>query len=770
MVKLQKPIPKNLGNKPKLNNPIKEKKQQLKKEKSAISQKAKLLEDSTPVKEAKVLPKPGKEVITKKQQKKELNGEKKSAKKPLILVPESPEQTQNAKGKKNKAGKEKNVAANGVQKATNGVKQADKPAEVSKKNNKKTTSVEKTAALEKPAKQAKKVKAPAVKEISAPVKLAPPTKAKPAPVPAQPTKVKAAPTPAPPAKAKSAPVPAAPKADATQKKSAKTAPAPTKAQKTPATPAPESNAAAKQGKAGKKQKNKKKTASAPEPVPVVEKIKKPKKPIIALQEKKKAKIAHKKAKLTSKGDASKTEKKPKEGSTFRYDPIPYDEEKFHSIVNTENIKKIAEALKTTVEKEVKTKKSMIFDDYRYFLEVASFKIPSCPKRMVKLNLKHSLVGKDDDVLLVVPDLKRGGKVDYEPTKHHYEDLLLQNGVEGITVMPMNQLRKEYQTFEQKRRLCASYEYFMCDGRIVAHVGALVGKFTQKPRNTFHAVRLNENKDIKAEIEKALKKTAFRQLVKSSLQSIPVGSHKYSSKQLAENVEHVVSQLKTVFPGGLGNIRSLHLKIGLTGTSSLPLYMSMAQAPEETPMVLGPREERMIKLKREANEVLAKFTMTKDGKLIKLAKPAADKKRKLMEMKAALKEDEVEEPAAKNAKKSKKDDMESGKNKKTKEVKELELPENEEEEGDDSDDDDDEDVVQLGQGSDDETEDDDMANLDEEDTESGAEIVENGFVGEDDEESEEDDEQEVNQSENDEDDDEEDEEDDDEEEDDEEESD
>ncbi|XP_055843887.1 ribosomal L1 domain-containing protein CG13096 [Episyrphus balteatus] len=699
MVKIQKPIPKKLEKKPKLDNPIKQKKNQLKKEKSSTKN-AKLLDDSTPVKEAKVALKTGK-----KPNKKDLNGEKKIDKKPLIIAPESsPEQKKEKKKNKNKT---QNVVKNGVEAAPKVV--AEIPAKISKKLAKNGEETAPKVVAEIPAKANKKDKV-----SEKPAKLGKKDKKQ----------------------AKNEVEKAAKSAESIEPKKKDVVPPP----------------AAKPGK----NKNNKKTPSlptAPVTTPSIEKIKKVKKPKAALQQKKIAKIAFKKGQLAAKGESPKV-KAQAPATPFRYDPIPYDEERFNSIVNAENIIKVAEALKTTVEKEVKTKKSSIFDDYRYFLQVGSFKIPSCPKRMVRLNLKHSLVDKDDDVLLFVPDLQRGAKVDYEATKHHYEDWLKGLGVEGITVMPMNQLRKEYGTFEQKRKLCASYEYFLSDGRIMAHVGGIIGKFTNKPRNTLQSVRLNDNKNVKAEIEKSLKKTAYRQLAKGSLQTIPVGSHKFSAKQLADNILLVVEQLKQGFPGGLGNVRTLHLRIGLTGTSSLPLYISMGQAPDETPTVLGPREERMVKLKREANEVLSKFTMTKDGKLVKLTKSGVEKKRKLQEMAASLKEGEnQDEVAAKKGKKTKKESAKGEKTskKKVKEVKELELPENEEED-DDTSDEDDEDAAQLGQGSDDEeTEDDEMANLDEEDTESGAEIVENGFVGEDDEESDEDDDQEVDQGENDDDD-------------------
>lgn len=90
-------------------------------------------------------------------------------------------------------------------------------------------------------------------------------------------------------------------------------------------------------------------------------------------------------------------------------------------------------------------------------------------------LKHSLIDKDDDVVIVVPDLKRGAKVEYEPTIQHYEDLFREAGVEGLKIVPLNQLKNEYSSFEAVRKFGNTYDYFICDGRLAAQVAGFTGK-------------------------------------------------------------------------------------------------------------------------------------------------------------------------------------------------------------------------------------------------------------------------------------------------------
>lgn len=461
----------------------------------------------------------------------------------------------------------------------------------------------------------------------------------------------------------------------------------------------------------------------------------PKKATTKMQNKKAAIKEYKKQKKLR---AKKGKEKPAPKSSL--EPVPFDEEKFKAIVCVDNIHKIAEALRKQVGQEVAAKKTTIFSDFCYYLNVVSFKIANCPKRMVKLSLKHSLVDKDDDVVIIVTDLKRGAKVDYEETIHHYEDVFREAGIEGLKIMPFNQLRKECGTFEAVRKFSNTYDYFLCDGRVVKHVTGFCGKIFQKPRTVFHAVRMQSSKVLKSDIEKALRRTAFKQLAKGNLISIPVGNHKFTMQQLAENVDHVVAQLKTLHPGGLGNIRAMHLRIDIVGTSSLPLYISMAEAPPDTPYVVGTRERRMLEMKKEANEVLSKFRMTKDAEIIKLTKDQIEKKRKIKEeMVATAKSEEVPkdddgEETAVPAKKAKKEEKaEAADDFKTKssdeqvepEYEDDEDPEDDSEDDDNVDDDDDDD--DLDDDEDDENaeveggdDDDDDENEDDDDDEEGDE--------------------------------------------------
>lgn len=49
-------------------------------------------------------------------------------------------------------------------------------------------------------------------------------------------------------------------------------------------------------------------------------------------------------------------------------------------------------------------------------------------------LPHWLLTETSDVCLFVSDLKKGKKIDHEPTIQHYEDLLRSKGVTKVNIL------------------------------------------------------------------------------------------------------------------------------------------------------------------------------------------------------------------------------------------------------------------------------------------------------------------------------------------------
>lgn len=187
-------------------------------------------------------------------------------------------------------------------------------------------------------------------------------------------------------------------------------------------------------------------------------------------------------------------------------------------------------------------------------------------------LKHTMLDEDTEIALFVKDLKRGRRLDSEPTIAHYEQLLREKGVTKfrITVIPMNQLYNEYATFELRRKLSYLYDKFLADASIAAHVNGFLGtKMLQKGRL---AMPVNLKKDdLNAEFDRALRQVFYKHTNQGITQSIQIGKHHMSDEHVAENVIDVLQRIGDIHPGGYKNISKLFLRPQTNVSVSIPIF-------------------------------------------------------------------------------------------------------------------------------------------------------------------------------------------------------
>ncbi|XP_047529648.1 ribosomal L1 domain-containing protein CG13096 [Vanessa atalanta] len=218
------------------------------------------------------------------------------------------------------------------------------------------------------------------------------------------------------------------------------------------------------------------------------------------------------------------------------------------------------------------KKNTIFgDETQIFMEIRCIKILKS-KGNVKFTLPNSTMASSGEVCLITPDLKKGKKVDHEPTVDHWEEILRKAGVTAVkTVLPMRQLRVEYDQYELKRRLLTQHDFIMVDTRVLNHVSHVLGKMFFKKHNMLIPVKINEKKDVKKNIDVGLR-TVMLRLNEGQTSTILVGNTAMQQSLINENILAIVRQLKEKFPGGENNIRSLSIKLPLS--LSIPLYLTL----------------------------------------------------------------------------------------------------------------------------------------------------------------------------------------------------
>lgn len=200
---------------------------------------------------------------------------------------------------------------------------------------------------------------------------------------------------------------------------------------------------------------------------------------------------------------------------------------------------------------------------------------------------------DSEICLFVKDLKRGRRVDFEPTIQHYEKLLRANKVKhSITVIPLNQLYNEYAPFELRRKLSFAYDKFLADASIAAHVNGFLGsRMLNKGRIAF-PVNLSA-KDLVDEIDTALRKVCYKHLSRGVTQNIQVGKHSMSDSDIAENIIDLVQKIGDVHPGGYENVHKLHLKPQHNLSVVIPIYVSLGEYENHINKTTTTRNEKKI---------------------------------------------------------------------------------------------------------------------------------------------------------------------------------
>lgn len=191
-------------------------------------------------------------------------------------------------------------------------------------------------------------------------------------------------------------------------------------------------------------------------------------------------------------------------------------------------------------------------------------------------LKHSLLDDDSEIALFVKDLKRGRRLDFEPTIQHFETLLKDKKVNHkITIIPVNQLYNEYATFEARRKLCYLYDKFLVDSRVATHVNGFLG--SKMLKKGCLALPVNLTKDnLNDEIDNALRKVFYKHTNRGITLNIKVGKHTLSNDKIAENVIELLRQFGNVHPGGYKNVHKLHLRPQANLSVSIPIYVSMGE--------------------------------------------------------------------------------------------------------------------------------------------------------------------------------------------------
>jgi len=244
------------------------------------------------------------------------------------------------------------------------------------------------------------------------------------------------------------------------------------------------------------------------------------------------------------------------------------------------------------------------------LQIAGIKLPRVSEaQILKFRLPHSHTPDTRDVCLIVKDMEKGIRPDHENTVRHYENLLAEKGVKGITkVMALRELKVEYKTFESKTALCHLYDQFLADDRIIRFLPQFLGKAFYKRKKFPVQVSLTTS-NLAKEISRALHTVTLPLKNAGSSSAVTFGLSSMADVHLKENLVSLVRALESKYPGGWVNVRSMHL---LSSNCSLPLYMTM-RGTHEVGMVRGLKRKSRGLVSDELSTVVgATVTVTPTG--------------------------------------------------------------------------------------------------------------------------------------------------------------
>ena len=141
---------------------------------------------------------------------------------------------------------------------------------------------------------------------------------------------------------------------------------------------------------------------------------------------------------------------------------------------------------------------------------------------------------------------------------------------GVTkVIGVSKLKANYKPFEAKRRLCASFDLFLSDDRILPLLPPLLGKqFFKKKKQPIPVSLAGPRGDWAAEVKRATASTSLV-LGGGACSAVRCARSTQAAGQVAANVMAAAAGVVHYVPRGWANVRSMYLKT--SASVALPLY-------------------------------------------------------------------------------------------------------------------------------------------------------------------------------------------------------
>jgi len=226
--------------------------------------------------------------------------------------------------------------------------------------------------------------------------------------------------------------------------------------------------------------------------------------------------------------------------------------------------------------------------------ILSFNLACIPEslncRPVQMEIPHPLYDSSEVCLIV------------KPPQRLWKDKLAADPIKNLTkIIDVDKLRKKYSSVKDRSQLCSAFDLFLCDYRIIERMPQLLGKAFISAKKLPIAVRLRQEEDLKAPIEKALRCT-YMTIRRGQNVAVKIGRINFGDEKLTQNAAEVISKVTKFFqanPKWKNIIMSINVRA--TDTVSLPLYvrpevmkrpMQEPDAKSKPPAVVEKRQRKV----------------------------------------------------------------------------------------------------------------------------------------------------------------------------------
>merc|ERR1712029_1300036 len=210
------------------------------------------------------------------------------------------------------------------------------------------------------------------------------------------------------------------------------------------------------------------------------------------------------------------------------------------------------------------------------LQITGIKLPRDDrKQILKVRLPHCVIQPPRDVCLITKDLKKGLREDHEDSVNHFKDLMEEKGVSTDVVsevISLRQLKVEYKQYETKLSLVKRYDVFLADTRIVRFLPKFLGKPFYARKKFPVPINLRSD-NLKEEINRGIHTVNLPLSHHGTTSRVVFGNSKMSESDITENLAALLEVVGTRYPGGVKNIRSLHIKTDVS--PAIPIHVNTA---------------------------------------------------------------------------------------------------------------------------------------------------------------------------------------------------